>query len=633
MEKTGHLEGKKVLLIDPDEKKENDKTFCFWANQEDEIYKDYAPIVTNQWRKIQINDNPAEEIAPFNYFHLNSIDLYEWSRKIIEKFNVTHIKEKVVGIYKAEKLFVESSNTIYNTSWVFDGRPPNFTQIIKKDYYISQSFFGYKVQLDNDKFSEDVYHMMDFRLPQDVATQFIYILPYSKNTALIEITRFGEEILNETTAKKELDEFIINNFGQFKILENEKGVIPMSSILPQNENGSKWLNIGTRAGNVKPSTGYAFKNMYKQAKSICSKKALQANKVSPNQRFLFYDQLLLIILTLWPTKGKPIFEKLFKVKSSYFVLKFLDEKTSFAEDLTMFGKLQIGVFLRALMFWLYWKLKPFLVPIALIGCAFFSFDSDINSSLNINNYQLVLMVFGLLFVGIPHGALDHLTGFISKNKKISIKFILLYLMLMVPIFLIWLWFPLVGLIFFLVYSAWHFGQTDIEQWKISSKWVGFTWGSCLLSYLFLTHIPEFKTVLLALNVKEVLNFESFFLLKHFIIGLCFLLAVFYKKAEWLLLVTFLFFAQYVNLIFAFGLYFIFHHSRLGWLHLRKSLAISNLKMYVLALPFNIGAVALFYLFFTNFELSLNQNIAYFFIFLSCISFPHVLSMGVFYREK
>ena len=94
----------------------------------------------------------------------------------------------------------------------------------------------------------------------------------------------------------------------------------MSSVLPQSESGSKWLNIGTRAGNVKPSTGYAFKNMYKQAKSICSKKDLQANKVSPNQRFLFYDQLLLIILTLWPTKGKPIFEKLFKVKSSYFVL-------------------------------------------------------------------------------------------------------------------------------------------------------------------------------------------------------------------------------------------------------------------------------------------------------------------------
>ena len=51
------------------------------------------------------------------------------------------------------------------------------------------------------------------------------------------------------------------------------------------------------------------------------------------------------------------------------------------------------------------------------------------------------------------------------------------------------------------------------------------------------------------------------------------------------------------------------------------------------LLFNIGAIVLFFLFFNNFDLTLGENIAYFFIFLSCVSFPHVISMDVFYKNR
>ena len=47
--------------------------------------------------------------------------------------------------------------------------------------------------------------MMDFRISQSVATQFIYILPYSSTQALVEITRFGKALLIEEEASQELD--------------------------------------------------------------------------------------------------------------------------------------------------------------------------------------------------------------------------------------------------------------------------------------------------------------------------------------------------------------------------------------------------------------------------------------------
>ena len=634
MHNKGLLENKRVLLIDPDEKKENDKTFCFWAEESDEIYKEYSQIVSNSWKQIQINNLNPSDIAPLCYYHINSLDLYQLSRKIIEKYNIKHIKERVLGIYKSgNQLFTESEGTIFESSYVFDGRPPDFKLAVKNDYNISQSFFGYKVKLEQEKFNDQVYHMMDFRVDQSIATQFIYILPYSKSEALIELTRFGKQLIKESTAKEVLDEFIFKNYGIFHVIDQEKGVIPMSSILPKIKNEKNWVNIGTRAGNVKPSTGYAFKNMYAHSKSICNGKNFNSNRSLTNQRFLFYDQLLLIILTIWPSKGKPIFEKLFKVKSAKFVLQFLDEKTSFLQDLSMFSKLQIGVFLRALFYWLYWNFKGLIFPTLMILYVLYFIGFEDSNSMSMNTFQLGLMIFGLLVVGIPHGALDHLTGFISKNKKISFRFISIYLALMIPIFFLWLLAPKVGLLFFLVYSAWHFGQTDMEHWNIHSRLVGFMWGVILLCFLLLTHIEQLNIVLNALNISPIFSFPGINILCYFLLSVGFVFAISFRNTEWFLVLIFLFCCQYINLIFAFGMYFIFHHSRLGWKHLKESLAISNFRMYLLALPFNVGAIVLFFLFFNNFHLSLNQNIAYFFIFLSCVSFPHVLSMDVFYKSN
>ena len=104
-----------------------------------------------------------------------------------------------------------------------------------------------------------------------------------------------------------MNEYILEQYGEYSILDHEHGVIPMSSLLPKKSKKDKWVNIGTRGGSVKPSTGYAFKNMHKHAKQICANRKLNNVSFNANTSFLFYDQLLLIILTLCPLKGKHIF--------------------------------------------------------------------------------------------------------------------------------------------------------------------------------------------------------------------------------------------------------------------------------------------------------------------------------------
>ena len=633
MAKQSLLTNKKLLIVEPSEKLENDKTFCFWANRNDDIYKNFNSIVSKSWTSIQINDNESSPISPTEYFHVDSIDLYNWSRKIMLQYNIEHSMEKVLKIEEKEKLEINTLKKQYKSDWVFDSRPPDFKNILNGEFNISQSFFGIKVELKDQELDQSVYHMMDFRIPQDESTQFVYILPYSSNTALIELTRFGKKIIDKLEAEKELDKFITKNFGAYKVISHEKGVIPMSSNLPEQSSGKTWVNIGTRAGNVKPSTGYAFKNMYRHAQLICDQGVLKAKKLKPNKRFLFYDQLLLIILTLWPSKGKPIFERLFNVKSSYFVLKFLDEQTSFKEDLTMFYKLQIGIFIKSIFYWFYWKFKNLFFPILMILYILLEESNASNELLNLSSNNLTVLTFGLLILGIPHGALDHLTEILSKKNTINIKFIFYYLAMMVPILLVWFWLPIIGLICFLIYSAWHFGQTEINNWKIESNFIALLWGIILFSSLFLIHFEEFSKVLILMNINlPMLNFDSI-LLGNLLLVVPFLTAIYYKKVEWMIIVAFFFFSNHESLLLTFGLYFIFQHSRIGWMHLKKNLNHSHIKMFINALPFNIGAILLYVIAINYLNLNSEKSIAYFFIFLSAISFPHVICMHLFYRKN
>ena len=58
----------------------------------------------------------------------------------------------------------------------------------------------------------------------------------------------------------------------------------------------------------------------------------------------------------------------------------------------------------------------------------------------------------MLAIGIPHGALDHLTESLIKRQKITLKFIVIYIALMIPIFLFWYWNSALADFFYFIFS-------------------------------------------------------------------------------------------------------------------------------------------------------------------------------------
>ena len=629
MDIKGLLKNKKSLIIDPNTKNENDKTFCFWARKTDDIYNEYQDIISNEWSKIQISDYQAKSIAPLFYFHIKSIDLYDSAKKVIKKNNIISKIDSVSKINESRITEVIVGSKKYLGYKIIDCRTINMKYLIEEKI-IYQSFIGFKVKLKAKNFDSNKFNLMDFRVEQKEGTQFVYTLPYSNDTGLVELTRFADNIIERKNSELILDKYIKNHFGEYDLLKKEIGLIPMSTKKFSNINSKNIIELGTRAGNIKPSTGYGFKKMYNHSKSICNN-AVEKSSITTKKKFQLYDELLLIILNKWPKYGKDIFLKLFKHSDYKLILKFLDEKTNLRDDIKIFSKLQISLFLKSLLIWCFLKTKKIIIPSLLIILTLLPSYSE--KVVLLNNNQIVFMSLGLLLIGIPHGALDYYSGFFNSSKKLTISFILLYLLLMIPIFILWVLNPSLSLVFFILFSSWHFGQTDMRYWNIKSPVLTLLWGLTIFIYIFSNHIDEFEEILKLIDVSDNINITILTSISTILLAGTTFISIYKRKLTWFLLCLFLYLSYSLSLVYTFGLYFIFHHSVIGWYDIKKNLNLSHLKMYLKAVPFNLGAIFIYLIFTSIINKNTSEHISWFFVFLSCISFPHIISMNFFYTKN
>ena len=106
----------------------------------------------------------------------------------------------------------------------------------------------------------------------------------------------------------------------------------------------------------------------------------------------------------------------------------------------------------------------------------------------------------LFLIGIPHGALD---GYGHANGMRLPKFILRYSGIMAIVLLFWAASPIVGLLAFILYSAWHFGETDMREWGLPSAILSMVWGTILFALLLLPHMSDVNLVLSTMGISEV----------------------------------------------------------------------------------------------------------------------------------
>lgn len=350
---SGKFKAKKFLLLDSDSKKTNDRTWCFWEKPNGK----YESLVAKKWNSAVFSSKNYSrdlDLSPYEYKMIQGFDFYSFVFGIISKAeNIEFANEKILNYEEKEnKIIVTTESDSYSCDKFFNSIF-NPEEVLSQEKYplLQQHFIGWKIKSTELVFSPEKATFMDFSVAQKGNTRFMYVLPFSENVALIEYTLFSKDLLSEKEYEEEIKNYIQKlGIKNYEILEKERGNIPMTSYPFWNKNTKNILNIGSAGGWTKASTGYTFKNATKKSKELVSF-LLQENdfrKFQKRNKFWFYDLLLLDILDKKNHVGSSIFSSMFRKGNPSLIFKFLDEETSFSEDIQVILKCPTGLFLKAL---------------------------------------------------------------------------------------------------------------------------------------------------------------------------------------------------------------------------------------------------------------------------------------------
>lgn len=348
-----YFDTKKLLIIEKSRKDTNDKTWCFWEKGMGK----WDSIVSQSWNKasfITSKTNSDLNLGDYTYKMVKAIDFYTMAKeKLKETPGVTWVGQEVLQITQEEPVLIATPNETFKAKHVFDSMiPTDFTENKGEHINLLQHFKGWVIETKEDVFDPNSFVMMDFRIKYPDSTSFTYILPESSKKALIEFTFFSPALVSDNeynTYLKEYIETILQTYD-YKIVDTEKGIIPMTSYPFYKLNNSQVTKIGTAGSWVKGSSGYSFKNAERLSKKIVEniKKGLMHSKDLFKWRFKQYDTLFLDVLYFNNHLGEQVFSDMYRKNDIGKIFAFLDEETTLLDEMKIISHFKWHPFLKAL---------------------------------------------------------------------------------------------------------------------------------------------------------------------------------------------------------------------------------------------------------------------------------------------
>jgi len=264
------------------------------------------------------------------------------------------------------------------------------------------------------------------------------------------------------------------------------------------------------------------------------------------------------------------------------------------------------------------------------------------------NWWDYIAIFSIIFIGIPHGALDgaiSITLGYTKKLRLQLYFILTYILVSCLVITLWYFLPVITLILFLLTSIFHFGCGDLN-WNKSKIYLigGYVHGGLIVfGIIFLNKIEVNRFF-------EILSGDQLSLLwTSLYIGLFF----------WIIALTYIFFNyreinisnHYLKLTLfilltvlilpplpAFAIYFCLIHS---FHHIRRIIPtlldfMEKQKAIFLMILFSILSwvacgIAFYYL--SKLNTYPDTIIKVTFIGLAALTFPHMILVDGIFRSK
>jgi lycopene beta-cyclase len=347
------LRDRAILIVDPDAKERNDRTWSYWSDRP----TPFDDIACRTWDRLHLaglNGEMRVDLHRYRYRTIRGSDFYDHVRRELARHpNVTWLRGKVETIEDGDDVARVSINRELVTGrWVFDSRPRHAPT---EDGYhqLKLHFRGWEIETPRSVFDPSAATFLDFRTPQNGATRFFYVLPFDERHALVEYTLFSNMPLLPREYEQALQTYLrdVLKIGEYHLTRQEGGVIPITDQPYPRRLGGRVMAIGMRGGRIKPSTGFAFMRVQSDSAAIVQsllKHDQPFDVPADSARYQLYDSMLLDIMEREPERIQSIFAALFKRNSIEHVLGFLDEQASLVQNVHMFATLPQAPFLQAL---------------------------------------------------------------------------------------------------------------------------------------------------------------------------------------------------------------------------------------------------------------------------------------------
>ncbi|MBF9142910.1 lycopene cyclase family protein [Hymenobacter properus] len=352
------LATKRVLIIEPEAKDQNDRTWSFWTDEPTV----FDGVVTHEWSQIAFRSPGFDKVinlGRYRYKTINGLDYYHFVRRALadnpqfrfEQGSVTALENTASGVRAA------TATGKFTARYGFDSRPPDLAKLQQpaRHRYLLQHFVGWEVETDVDVFDPITMEFMDFRGEQHHEARFIYVLPYAPRKALVEYTLFSENVLPKAEYEAAIRAYLTDTLGlkSFRITAEEMGAIPMTDHPLPARDGAHIINLGTRGGRAKPSTGYAFKRIQQHSARLVAALASTGHPpvdvTGDRWQFRLFDTLLLDIMKRHGESTRDIFRQLFERNPVERIFRFLDETTSWVDNFRIMNSVSPWPFMRSIV--------------------------------------------------------------------------------------------------------------------------------------------------------------------------------------------------------------------------------------------------------------------------------------------
>lgn len=342
-----------VMIFEPRERYENDRTWCFWSLANDPP----DALVSQRWSEWKFSrngDTVVQQSSQSTYCLVSGADFYADSIETIRRTEGIELKTGVevrnVAPH-AEGFLVETSEGEFLARRVVDTRPPEKAEIAGVALY--QLFEGVEIETTSTIAGSDIPSLMAHMQVDHDGFGFDYLLPLGSNRWLVEATLFSPDPLcaNHLPEKLKASLHRMVPDGQFRCIRREKGMIPMGIRFHNSHSPAGWVRAGSGGGAVRAASGYAYRRIQRWSWECAGLFAESGEVIGhPEDSWLRQkmDLLFLKVLKNEPELSPGIFHRLARGTSADAMARFMMDRARWTDLLAVVWALPKMPFLRNL---------------------------------------------------------------------------------------------------------------------------------------------------------------------------------------------------------------------------------------------------------------------------------------------